>query len=360
MAVAGEDYPRSFAEMRAWFDTDWKCRDYLDWLRWPDGFVCPSCGSGAGWRLTDRLARWKCGGCGRKVSATAGTVFDKTRTPLTVWFAAAWRLVGDKVGVSATQIQREMDLGSYQTAWAMLHRFRSVMVRPGRDRLRGDVEVDESYLGAPQTGGFGRGALGKVLVAGAVERDDGRAGRARLAVIPETDVLSLRTFLIANVEPGSRVITDGLLSYRGATGDLYTHDATSVASTGLTAHEVLPAVHLIFSLVKRWLMGTIQGSISPEHVQAYLDEWVFRSNRRRSRSRGLLFHTLLSHAVGAEPITYNDLRKAGRTRPPPRPVSGARAAPPSLDVGHPLLPWRDTPETPATSNDAEASPDWGI
>jgi len=276
VAVAGEDYPRSFAEMRAWFDTDWKCRDYLDWLRWPDGFVCPSCGSGAGWRLTDRLARWKCGGCGRKVSATAGTVFDKTRTPLTVWFAAAWRLVGDKVGVSATQIQREMDLGSYQTAWAMLHRFRSVMVRPGRDRLRGDVEVDESYLGAPQTGGFGRGALGKVLVAGAVERDDGRAGRARLAVIPETDVLSLRAFLIANVEPGSRVITDGLLSYRGATGDLYTHDATSVASTGLTAHEVLPAVHLIFSLVKRWLMGTIQGSISPEHVQAYLDEWVFR------------------------------------------------------------------------------------
>jgi transposase-like protein len=360
VVVAGEDYPRSLAEMRAWFDTDWKCRDYLDWLRWPDGFVCPNCDGGVGWRLADRLARWKCGGCGRKVSATAGTILDKTRTPLTVWFAVAWRLVGDKVGVSATQIQREMDLGSYQTAWAMLHRYRSVMVRPGRDRLRGEVEVDESYLGAPQIGGFGRGALGKVLVAGAVERDDGRAGRARLAVIPEADVLSLRAFLIANVEPGSRVITDGLLSYRGATGHLYTHDATSVASTGLTAHEVLPAVHLVFSLVKRWLMGTIQGSISPEHVQAYLDEWVFRFNRRRSRSRGLLFHTLLSHAVGAGPITYNDLRKAGRTRPPPRPARGARAAPPSLDVGYPLLPWRDTPETPVTSNDADASPDWGI
>src|SRR5665811_1450490 len=152
--AVGREYPRSYAQMRAWFDEDWKCLDYLDWLRWPDGFVCPHCASVVGWRLAD--SRWKCGGCDRKVSATAGTIFDKTRTPLTVWFATAWRMVGDKIGVSATQVQREMGLGSYQTAWAMLHRYRSVMVRPGRDRLRGDVEVDESFLGGPEPGVRGR------------------------------------------------------------------------------------------------------------------------------------------------------------------------------------------------------------
>jgi transposase-like protein len=127
----GRDFPRSYAQMRAWFDEDWKCLDYLDWLRWPDGFVCPHCASIAGWRLAD--SRWKCGGCDRRVSVTAGTIFDKTRTPLTVWFAVAWRMVGDKIGVSAIQVRREMELGSIQTAWMMLHRYRVVMVRPGRD-----------------------------------------------------------------------------------------------------------------------------------------------------------------------------------------------------------------------------------
>ena len=144
-----------------------------------------------------------CAGYDRRVSAMAGTIFDKTRTPLTVWFATAWRMVGDKVGVSATQVQREMELGSYQTAWVMLHRYRSVMVRPGRDRLRGDVEVDESFLGGPEPGVPGRGALGKVLFAGAVELDESGFGRARLGVIPNASAVSLAAFLAVNVEPGS-------------------------------------------------------------------------------------------------------------------------------------------------------------
>ena len=171
--AAGRDYPRSYAELRAWFDEDWKCLDYLDWLRWPEGFVCPHCASVVGWRLAD--SRWKCGGCDRKVSATAGTIFDKTRTPLTVWFATAWRMVGDKVGVSATQVQWEMEFGSYQTAWVMLHRYRSVMVRPGRDRLRGDVEVDESFLGGPEPGVPGRASTREGAVRGCC-----RARRKRL------------------------------------------------------------------------------------------------------------------------------------------------------------------------------------
>jgi len=128
---AGRDYPGSYAALRAWFDEDWKCLDYLDWLRWPDGFLCPHCGSAAGWRALDR--RWRCAGCDRRVSAIAGTIFHGTRTPLTVWFAAGWQLVGGKVGVSAIQLQRELRLGSYQTAWAMLHR----TAREGAVRRRG-------------------------------------------------------------------------------------------------------------------------------------------------------------------------------------------------------------------------------
>ena len=325
--------------MRAWFDEDWKCRDYLDWLRWPDGPACPRCGGVRGWRLSD--GRWLCAGCKRKVSATAGTIFDKTRTPLTVWFATGWRMVGDKVGVSATQVQREMEFGSIQTAWAMLHRYRSVMVRPGRDRLIGEVEVDESFLGGPEPGIPGRGALGKVLFAGAVERDGAGFGRVRLGVIPDASAGSLSAFLQANVEPGSLIVTDGWSGYPAATRGHYQLAATSISGSGLAAHEVLPGVHLVFSLVKRWLMGTMQGSVSAEHVQAYFDEWVFRFNRRHSRSRGLLFHTLLRQAVAGEPVTYHDLRKAGRTRPAPAPPQNARRQPASLDIGHPGLPWRE-------------------
>jgi len=311
--ASGRDYPGSYPELRAWFDEDWKCLDYLDWLRWPDGFVCPWCGAGRGWRAPDR--RWRCAGCDRRVSATAGTIFHGTRTPLTVWFAAAWHLTSSKVGISATQLQREMGLGSYQSAWAMLHRYRTVMVRPGRDRLTGDVEVDESFLGGPEPGVPGRGALGKVLFAGAVERDEHGFGRARLSVLDNANAASLRDFLIANVEPGSRIITDGWRSYPPATRDLYEHAGTSLASSGLEAHEVLPAVHRVFSLVKRWIMGTMQGSVSPEHVQSSFDEWVFRFNRRHSRSRGLLFYRLMAQAANSDAVTYKDLRKAGRTRP---------------------------------------------
>jgi len=341
--VAGQDYPGSCAELVAWFDEDWKCLDYLDWLRWPDGFVCPRCGHAGGWRALDR--RWRCAGCDRRVSATAGTIFHNTRTPLTVWFAAAWQMTSSKVGVSAIGLQREMGLGSYQTAWAMLYRYRSVMVCPGRERLTGEVELDESFLGGPEPGVPGRGALGKVQFAAAVEREGPRGrgfGRARLAVIQDAGAPSLRAFLLENVEPSARVITDGWQSYPPATRELYEHEPTTVSGSGQQAHEVLPAAHTVFSLVKRWVMGTLQGSVSPEHLQAYFDEWVFRFNRRRSRSRGLQFHRLMAQATSGEAIAYNDLRKAGRTRSAPPPPPAARSLPPSLDLGRVGLPWRSS------------------
>ena len=331
----GRDYPRSYAESRSWFDEDWKCLKYLEWLRWPGGFVCPHCASVVGWRLAD--SRWKCGGCDRKVSATAGTIFDKTRTPLTVWFATAWRMVEDEVGVSATQVHRETGLGSYQTAWVMLHRYRSVMARPGRDRLRGDVGVDHSFLGGPELGVPGRGALGKVLLAAAVELNQDPFGRARLGVIPDAGAVSRGAFLEAHGEPGSRVITDGWSAYPAAIGDRYEYTGNPVVHSGVAAHEMLPAVHRVFALMKAWLMGPMQGSTSPEHLQAYCDEWVFRFNLRNARSRGVLFHTLLRQAVEGQPVSYRSLRKAGRTRPAPQPARGARRLPPSLDVGRPEL-----------------------
>jgi len=337
--LAGRDYPNSYAELRAWFNEDWKCLNYLDWLRWPDGFLCPWCAWQEGWRAAD--GRWRCAGCDRRVSATAGTIFHGTRTPLTVWFSAAWHLTSGKGGISATELQREMQLGSYQTAWAMLHRYRSVMVLPGRDRLTGDVEVDEAFLGGPEAGIPGRGALGKALFAAAVELNSPKGlGRARLGIIKDASAESLQQFLLGNVEPGSTIVTDGWASYPKATRGHYTLKATSVSASGRPAHEALPGVHLVFSLVKRWVMGTLHGSISPEHMPAYFDEWVFRFNRRRSRSRGLLFQRLLQQAVAGDALTYKELRKAGRTRPPPPPPVRERMRPPSLEREQSGLPWR--------------------
>jgi DNA-directed RNA polymerase subunit RPC12/RpoP len=142
---AGVHYPRSSGEFQSWFGTDADCLDYLDWLRWPQGFVCPRCGHAGGWAAAD--GRYKCAACGGRTSVTAGTLFDRRRTPLTVWFTACWMFAAQKDGISALSLQRSLEIGSYPTAWAMLHRLRSVLVRPGRDQLTGTVEVDETYIG---------------------------------------------------------------------------------------------------------------------------------------------------------------------------------------------------------------------
>ena len=227
---AGVDYPGSYAALRAWFPTDAAGLDYLDWLRWPDGFRCPLCRGTKAWKLPD--GRWSCGVCGRRVSATAGTIFHGTRTPLTVWFAAAWLMVSQKQGISALGLKRTLGIGSEQTAWAMLHRFRTAMVRPGRDRLRGFVEADETFLGGPEPGVRGRGAQGKVMVEVAVERDGRALGRCRLQVIEDVAGSTLREFMLAHVEPGSVVTTDGLASYRPACGEEYEHRPEPIGPSG--------------------------------------------------------------------------------------------------------------------------------
>lgn len=337
---AGTDYPGSYADLLSWFPDDAACLDYLDWLRWPDGFSCPACGEMRAWRLAD--GRWSCGGCARRVSPTAGTIFHRTRTPLTVWFAAAWQMASQKHGISALGLKRVLGIGSEQTAWTMLHRYRTAMVRPGRERLRGTVEADETFLGGPEPGPRGRGALGKTLVEVGVERDGTRLGRCRMQVIDDASAAALRAFLLAHVEPRSVVLTDGHPSYPTACAEDYDHRPSPIAGSGQEAHELLPGVHRVASLAQRWLLGTHQGGVKPGHLQRYLDEFTFRFNRRRSRARGMLFYRLLEQAVQAPPRTYRsfvvDPGSGRRDRPPP--PRDKRVRPASLAGDALDRPWR--------------------
>jgi transposase-like protein len=335
--VAGQHYPAANGEFLAWFSTDADCLDYLEWLRWPSGFICPQCGQG-GWRLGD--GRFECSGCGRRISVTAGTIFDRTRTPLTVWFTACWQFAAATDGISALSLQRSLEIGSYQTAWAMLHRLRSVLVRPGRERLTGVVEVDETYLGGEEPGLRGGRAKGKKLLVGiAVERRHPRGlGRCRMAVLPDAKTGTLRAFLADHVEEGATVITDGWQPYRQATAGRYVHQRQPGA--GREATTTLPGVHRVASLAKRWLLGTHQGSADDAHLPSYLDEFVFRFNRRRSRSRGLVFYRVLELAVAHEPVRYRDLVLNSRTPTGPRQPPGSRGKPPTLDRPPARRPWR--------------------
>ena len=289
--VAGAHYPRSAGEFQAWFRSDADCLDYLEWLRWPDGFMCPGCGHTGRWRLGD--GRLRCAGCGVRTSVTAGTIFDRTRTPLTVWFTACWLFATLKNGVSALSLQRALEIGSYQTAWAILHRLRSVLVRPGRDRLAGTVEVDETYMGGEEPGLRGGRARGKKVLTGiAVEIHQPKGiGRCRMAPLADVSAASLHPFVADHVEPGATVITDAWQGYHGIAVLGYAHERRSqraARALGDDPVQLLPAVHRVASLAKRWLLGTHQGSVDEAHLPAYLDEFVFRFNRRRSRSRGLV------------------------------------------------------------------------
>ena len=266
---AGLHYPRSTGELRSWFGTDADCLDYLDWLRWPAGFVCPRCGHSGGWATAD--GRYKCEACGSRTSVTAGTLFDRRRTPLTVWFTACWMFASQKDGVSALSLQRSLDIGSYPTAWAMLHRLRSVLVRPGRDRLTGTVEVDETYIGGDEPGLRGGRAKGKKSLVGvALELKETRGyGRCRMAILADASAASLHPFVTEHVEPGATIITDAWQGYTGIEKLGYTRDRRSqraARARGEDPDELLPGVHRVASLVKRWLLGTHQGSVDEAHL----------------------------------------------------------------------------------------------
>lgn len=248
---------------------------------------------------------WLCAGCRRQVSVIAGTVFQGSRLPLTLWFRAIWFVTSQKNGVSALGVQRVLGLGSYQTAWAWLHKLRRAMVRPGRDRLSGTVEVDETYWGAQEAGVVGRLTHKKVLIAVAAQANGTRIGRIRLKRIANHTKATLHAFIARSIEPGSTVHTDGLNHYAGMTG--YTHRPIVVKRRAATASELLPRVHRVVSLLKRWLLGTHQGAVRAAHLDYYLDEFTFRFNRRTSASRGKLFYRLVQQALQIGPHPYRTL-----------------------------------------------------
>ncbi len=313
MFWAVEDYPQDLLELEARFSTEEACRAYLFQLRWPDGFECPRCASGKAWPASPLL--WECAKCHRQSSVTAGTIFQDSRLPLTLWFRAVWWVTSQKNGVSAMGLQRVLGLKSYKTAWTMLHKLRHAMVRPGRDRLQGHVEVDEAFVGGEEEGVHGRQTETKAMIAVAVEEDGDGIGRIRMRRIPDASAESLMPFIEDSVEPGSLVHTDGWLGYQPLKGRGYRHKITFLKGNNKTPSELMPRVHLAVALLKRWLLGTHQGGVSVEHLDAYLDEFTFRFNRRKSRSRGKLFYRLLEQAVAVEPTPYKSLVKCGAMPP---------------------------------------------
>lgn len=311
-----EEYPRNLTELEARFSTEADCRAYLARLRWPDGFRCPRCGHGKSWPVRGVLLQ--CAACGCQTSVTAGTIFQDTRTPLPVWFRAMWWVTTQKNGASALGLQRVLGLKSYETAWTWLHKLRRAMVRPGRDLLTGRVEVDECYVGGLEEGLPGRLNLEKALVVVAAQEDGPGIGRIRMRQIINASAESLVPFVQASAEVGSVIHTDGWAGYLPLEASGYRHDVTILKGKKKTASQLLPRVHRVISLLKRWLMGTHQGAVSHKHLDYYLDEFTFRFNRRRSKSRGKLFFRLAQQAVAVEPVPLDRILHPGakpKTKP---------------------------------------------
>lgn len=299
-----EDYPKTIMDFERRFSSDDACRDYLFSLRWPDGFVCPRCSGRTVWRMDRGL--WLCGDCRHQASVTAGTIFQDSHLPLSLWFRAMWYVTSQKNGASALGVQRMLGLGSYKTAWALLHKLRRAMVRPGRDRLRGTVQVDEAYWGGEEEGMVGRKTEKKALIAVAAEEVGRGIGRIRLRRIVAPTRAILHGFIAEAIEPGSTVRTDGLNSYLTLEG--YMHDR-EVQRHQAEGEHLLPLVHRVISLLKRWLLGTHQGAIGHDYLDYYLDEFAFRFNRRTSKSRGKLFYRLAEQAVQVAPAPFDSLTK---------------------------------------------------
>jgi transposase-like protein len=305
---SGLDYPNTYRGFVEMFPDDVTCAAYLVKLRWPEGFVCPACKTKADpWQAS--RGRLTCQFCRHQASATAGTIFDKTRTPLTTWFEAAWHVSTAKNGLSAKTLERTLGT-KYRVAWTMLQRFRVAMVDAERKQLSGNIEVDEAFIGGvKQSGKRGRGAI-KNIVAIAIEiMEPTGFGRVRMRHIPDASGDSLVPFVCDVTVPGTVVHTDGWNGYNGLAVNGFIRKITVQSSSGDPAHVSMPGVHRVSSLLKRWVLGTHQGSVVPEHLQSYLEEFTFRFNRRTSRSRGLVFRRLLERAVVTGPITERDVTK---------------------------------------------------
>ena len=304
--VSGRDYPNTYRKFVEMFPDDTTCAAFLARLRWPEGFICPACKI-ASTPWNESRGRIACPICRQQASVSTGTIFDKTRTPLTTWFEAAWHVSSAKNGMSAKILERTIGT-SYQVVWMMLQRFRVAMVNTDRKQLSGDVEVDETFAGGEEHGGKrGRGTTKSIVVIAVEIRQPKGFGRVRMRHIPDASGESLLPFVHEVVAPGSVVRTDGWSGYNGLPDYGYTQDILVLSSSGDPAHVSMPGVHRVASLLKRWLLGTHQGSVLSNHLQSYLEEFTFRFNRRTSRSRGLVFRRLLEQAVVTGPVTQADI-----------------------------------------------------
>jgi transposase-like protein len=297
-----EDYPKNFEEFLLRFQSEKDCLDYIQLLRWPKGFECPKCGGKEYWKTNRNLLH--CCKCNHQSSIIAGTLFQDTRKPLQMWFTVMWLMMAQKTGVSARNLKDFMGFGSYQTIWGWLHKLRSVMVRPNRSLLNVKIEVDETYIGGKGEEIRGRGAENKELVVVAVEVGESTLGRVRLRCIPDASEESLLPFIVQTVQKGSIITTGGWNGYLNISKKGFVHDKKIINQSNETACELMPNVHKVISLVKRWLSGTHQGAVTPEHLQDYLNEFSFRFNRKLSNHRSKLFYRLMQEAVSrtAPPI----------------------------------------------------------
>jgi transposase-like protein len=306
-----QDLPRDLPTFLRRFGSDARCRAYLVRARWPAGFRCAGCGHDRAYSHRKRLIE-ECRACGKQHSILAGTIFEQTKTGLARWFLAIFLVTSSKGGISAMELQRQMGFGSYGTAWSWLHKIRRAMVRPERAPLADRVEADETYVGGPRPGKPGRGAGGKTVVAGAIESGRGKArgrrlGRLRLAIVADASANSLGRFLAHNVAKPAVVATDGWSGYGRLADAGYAHQPINLTRAWGDAALRLPAIHLVFGLAKRWLLGTHHGAVGTKHLQAYLDEYVFRFNRRTAKNIAHRFARLIEQAVQTPPLTYRGI-----------------------------------------------------
>jgi len=315
-----EDYPKNFQEFITRFQTEDNCWSYLFAMRWPDGFFCPKCNCSC-YSLTKRKL-FECNDCGHQTSMTAGTIFQGTRKSLLLWFHTIWWVSVQKTGVSASNFQDFMGFGSYETAWAWLHKLRRVMNRPERDKLTGNVEVDETFIGGEESGKkidgknkTGRGSDEKIIVVVATECKGKQIGRVRFKCIDSASSENLMKFIEDNIAYGSNIITDGWSGYSPLSESKdYKHEKKIISGSNMEAHELLPHVHMVDSLLKRWMLGTHQGRVSSKHLEYYLDEYAFRFNRKLSKHRGKIFYRLIQQAVATSPRTLNEIIKNEKER----------------------------------------------
>lgn len=291
-------YPENAIELMDMFPDEEACLDYLSTIRWPHGYLCIRCGDKDALKLGRGL--YRCKSCKYEGSVTVGTLFQDTQKPLRLWFQAIWYAVNQKNGVSALGLQKAIGLGSYHTAWEWLHKLRRAMVRPGRDKLDGIIEVNETLIGGEASGKRGRGAEGKTLVLIAAEDTEWGIGRIRLSSISDASGETLTSAVMQMVSIGSTIRTDGWSGYSGLNKHGYTHEP--ISNHNVRQDDEIPAAHLIASLLKRWLSGTHQGAFSHKNLPYYLDEFTFRFNRRTSNFRGKLFYRLIQQALEIDPV----------------------------------------------------------